>query len=104
MPCLGAKQGRIDVERAACHDEPVEQIEIAPDLIHLMRQGQRQPAGPHHGGAVILPDRVPGKFGVSARLLGIEGQADEGLFHACIQGVILGRRVGAKPGTGNGRA
>ena len=68
----------IEVERAAGHDEAVEQVEIGLGELDLVRQGERQAARARDRAAVVLADRVPGQLAVAAGRLGIEGQADAG--------------------------
>ena len=81
VPGRRAEQRRIDVEAAAGDDEPVDPVEISGSGIGVVRQQDRQPAGPADRIAVVLADRVPRKLRIAARRLMIEGEADDRLRH-----------------------
>jgi len=76
-----AEQRGIDVEAAASDDEPVDPVEISGSGIGVVRQQDRQPAGPANRVSVVFADRIPRKFRITARLLVIEGEADDRLRH-----------------------
>ena len=80
-----AVQHGIDVERAAGDDECVDAVEIGRGERCIVRQCDRQATGCDDRIGVVLPDGIPGVFRVAARLLGIEGDADDGtLGHGVI--------------------
>ena len=76
---LGAEEGGIDVEGPAGHHQPVDAVEIGCRLRRLMGQQDGQAPRPRDGLAIVLAQRIPGQLGIAARLLGIEGHADDGL-------------------------
>ena len=84
MPLGIAIQRRVDVERAAGHDQPVQPVQIIRRQPRIMRQRHGQAAGRRQRRGVVLPQRVPGVFRPAAGRLGIQGQSNQWAFyHGC---------------------
>ena len=81
MAAVGPEDGGIDIEGAAGDQQAVEARDITLGQVRFMRQQHRQAAGAHHGGAVVLPERIEGHRRGRLRgrlrlLFDVEGEAD----------------------------
>ena len=85
VPVAVAVQRGIDVECAAGDDQRVDAVQVLRRQRCIVRQRDRQAAGCDDCVGIVLAHRIPGVFRVAARLLGIEGHADDGsLVHDAI--------------------
>ena len=73
--------GRVDVERAAGHDQRVDPLEIVGDPVGLVRQRHRQATRRVDRVEVVLAQRIPGKLRVPAGLFSIQRDSDQGARH-----------------------
>ena len=94
-----AVEVRVDVEGAAGDDEGVDAVEEGGGEARVMREGDGQAAGCGEGRGIVGAEGVPGVFRVSAGLLCVEGDADEG-SDACahVAGGSAARWGGARDG------
>lgn len=67
---------RVDVEGAAGDDQAIELIKVVFCQFRFVRQGDGQTIGFYNRIAIVLAQRVPGKFRPAARLFGIQSQTD----------------------------
>lgn len=66
----------VDIERAACNDQPVKEGDIILGELNFMGERDGQAASISNGGAIIVPNSIPREVRKTTRRFSVQGKTD----------------------------